>query len=142
MTTGRINQVTILNPSATPGEFAPGSPRGGGALLRGLGSTEVNPAGRAACARRRATPDDHPIAPTEFPKGRSAAGQSGRGPPYQAACAPQEEGYHRQSTPWGGYWQRRPPESVVKQWPVANHPQTPKICPLSRRPAGLQSPTA
>jgi hypothetical protein len=93
MTTGRINQVTILNagaaragakpwdPSPDPRPAAPGEGR------QKLVSTSRS-VRRALDPRRRTAPlqappvgiTGHPIAPTEFPKGWSAAGCNSFGP--------------------------------------------------------------
>ena len=71
MTTGRINQVTILNPSAEAHEQTPEE-----AGCTKEGSREAAPAARAV-ERCTGTPTPRAtdsIAPTEFPKVRSAPG--------------------------------------------------------------------
>jgi hypothetical protein len=111
-------------------------------LLRGLGHTEVRPAGRATCARHRAAPTGHPIAPTEFPKGRSAAGQSG----------PKTTVPGRMRPSGGGL---PPPVSAERRILAATSPQRrrgavargqpstdTRNVPAGQGPAGLQSPAA
>jgi hypothetical protein len=50
----------------------------GAECYKSWGTHEVNPAKRSRPRGRSLPPDDHSIAPTEFPKVRSAVGQSGR----------------------------------------------------------------
>jgi hypothetical protein len=86
MTTGRINQVTILSPRGDPGEARAGYPPKGAELVTRRGEAEPRPAVGAGCASARLAARGHSIAPTEFPKGRSAAGSiRALRPPYAAA---------------------------------------------------------
>ena len=76
MTTGRINQVTIL-PGRHPAEAraAGTTPKGGRVVGRlGAGPGTEHPAWGIPGARSRREAAGYPIAPTEFPKKRSAPG--------------------------------------------------------------------
>jgi len=111
MTTGRINQVTILNPGPRPETTRRGGPpRRGAERYKEGDPREVDPAERGGPRERRLPPTDYSIAPTEFPKGRSAARAFGSfDHPCPAACAPRVEGRDRKSTPRGGYRRKRSP---------------------------------
>lgn len=100
MTTGRINQVTILDPQAPWGARGRPTREGGLELLLGRSAPE-DALGQGHPARRtRGAAGDHSIAPTEFPKRQSAAGGNrAKRPPYAAACAPQVEVTRPQSRP-------------------------------------------
>ena len=97
MTTGRINQVTILSagargPRRHPARAGQSSSLTGGARPPTGGSLE-----RAAQG-----PAGHPIAPTEFPKGPSTAPRSSAGAlPQGVIWAPQGEGTFRRTSPRG-----------------------------------------
>lgn len=110
MTTGRINQVTILNPGTHPKMARRGGPPRGAECYRVGEPHEVVPAKRGGPRGRGLPPGGYSIAPTEFPKEtvrRRAFGSLDH--PCQAACAPRVEGRDHQSTPRGGYWRRRSP---------------------------------
>src|SRR5207248_8107686 len=72
MTTGRINQVTILNPTRNRAGHLPEGRRSL-SLPKGMNTAKPYP----ATGTLPPTGEEHPatdsIAPTEFPKGRSAA---------------------------------------------------------------------
>jgi hypothetical protein len=70
MTTGRINQVTILTPPAIRLLARPLN-RGRVVSKQG-GATRQSPTLRSQEQQLQLVPQDHPIAPTEFPKGWSA----------------------------------------------------------------------
>jgi hypothetical protein len=79
MTTGRINQVTILKPAEGPRRAPRGRPPpvltgGGGVVVRSERRT-ARPGARdiGALSAHASGARGHPIAPAEFPKGRSAA---------------------------------------------------------------------
>ena len=106
MTTGRINQVTILSgrpePNATP---------------RGRQSCYSE---KAVCTAARGTPEQgytglahYPIAPTEFPTGQSAT-LTARVLGTVAACnmCPAGGGYRSQVTSEDGYLLRLTPECL------------------------------
>ena len=98
MTTGRINQVTILNAG---GAQAAATPRGAGQSSSLRGARGPRPAGYPGAMLHRALPG-HPIAPTEFPKGPSTAPRSSAGAPSQGVIsAPQEEDTVRRTTSRG-----------------------------------------
>jgi hypothetical protein len=145
MTTGRINQVAILS-------FRAGPPAGGGNVagksarrrpgtsLRGWG-----PRARAAaaeCQRQlRGVRRAHSIAPTEFSKGRSAAGSSrAAGASVRRDMRPSEGGYPSPAAPWGSNRMGPSPENLAERWPSASGPQTPSFASWPRGPAGLRSP--
>jgi len=74
MTTGRINQVTILNRLRMCRYGAETPPRrAAGVLLLGRGAPEGVPGLQDQTRKTREEPAGHSIAPTEFPKVRSAA---------------------------------------------------------------------
>ena len=76
--------------------------------------------------RLRRVPWHDPIAPTVFPKGRSAARPIGRQAPSQGvACDPQEEvAVSRSRTRRVPAW-ACPQMSSGERWPSASNPQTP-----------------
>ena len=76
MTTGRINQVAIVTAQVVSGEpSCRGLPKGRPESLRGQGGRPGPTArsGKTSGAKAAGDPSDHPIAPTESPKKRSAA---------------------------------------------------------------------
>jgi hypothetical protein len=111
-----------------------GAPEGAELRYERLGNAEANPARTATCAGREAARPDHPIAPTEFPKGRSAGGYSGAMPPYHTASAPQEEVYRRQSRPRAATGGDVPPKALV--WPASQRPAAHKPTKGAREPGG------
>jgi hypothetical protein len=128
MTTGRINQVTILRPphaaqqqpaGTKPAQRRPwngpedvcykeGAPARSGAGTRPGALSELD---SPAAAPKMG----HPIAPTVFPKERSAVDAAERlaSRPQSAACALPVEETRPQSTPKGGYWLGRAPEDLA-----------------------------
>lgn len=97
MTTGRINQVTILSPDAAREGWAPEIPPEGRSCYERRGTHEVDPAKRGGKRGRDLPPGGYSIAPTEFPKVRSAVEQSGhKDRPCYTAYAPQVEGCNHQ----------------------------------------------
>ena len=117
MTTGRINQVTILKPWKVPRGTRPGDPPRGVEFGYEEGAPpRWYPAIGARNARRSRAAAGYSIAPTEFPKGRSAAEVIRlREPPNTAASALQVEGTTPQITPKGGYWFGPSPENLVER---------------------------
>ncbi len=95
MTTGRINQVTILTggPRASPRPAVKQAEQFT-ELGRAQGTTRL--AGHPE-QRLQQAPTNHPIAPTEFPKERSTTRRLGRQAPLRGVIsAPQEEDtFHR-----------------------------------------------
>ena len=127
MTTGRINQVTILTPEAR----RPARTRGAhpGLIPRRRDRSSQHRKGQDRSHRpisgehapaKGAAPRDHPIAPTEFPEARSAPELDGfplRNDRETAACAPQEEDAGGRSRPGStpdGYQLRLTPRNLVK----------------------------
>ena len=97
MTTGRINQVTILNPGTRPEGSAPKEPpEGSGTLLQELGNTEVNPAKRVPTRGRTRHHKAIQLPPLSSPKDGPPWSNRARRPPYLTAYAPQVEGYRHQ----------------------------------------------
>jgi len=93
MTTGRINQVTILRVAATAGT----QPPKGGREFTERGSYDPS---EQAPERAATGPASYPIAPTEFPKGLSTTRRSDAGASSQGAIwAPQEGDTFRGPTP-------------------------------------------
>jgi len=87
-----------------------------------LGAEATDPVGLAA----RLALGGHPIAPTEFPKGRSSAGGPGPDGLRPAAIyAPREGGTLRRSRPETATCPGLPPSFFVHRSPSANRPQTP-----------------
>jgi hypothetical protein len=72
MTTGRINQVTILSVPGIEDAAGATTRRGGRKFQAGDGPRRHVPAGRFPEQRLRRVPTGYPFAPTEFPKRRSA----------------------------------------------------------------------
>lgn len=96
MTTGRINQVTILNAADAPRRHP--ARAGQSSTLRGGEAPDRRSPERCSQGLR-----GHPIAPTEFPKGPSTAPRSSAGAlPQGAIWAPQGEGAFRRTSPPGG----------------------------------------
>ena len=142
MTTGRINQVAIVSPAtpaAKPG--AGGGPRGGApgdARGRGPGShLGARPGGSAGAEARRRAPTGHPIAPTGFPKGRSAPRLlRGRKPkPADRSIRPPRGGRQPPITPGGGYRLRRAPKCLTDN---ASHRPTVHKLPQHLQGIGLR----
>ena len=145
MTTGRINQVTILNPARARRTERP--PGGGGTfalpLQEGRRPRAATQPKAPVAQNATGPPTTDSIAPTEFPRARSAAGEIGpRGPPNSAAYAPQEEKTRPPVTPvravTGGGQPRRP-DGKGSAWPSAHRSH--ESCLLTRGPAGLRFPT-
>ena len=118
MTTGRINQVTILDGQTSP------SPRGEGSVVarrteaarvvrrKGVAPRERRPRPRVRLGREPASPaPGHPIAPTEFPKARSVQGHG---------CSPQGPAGPRHTHP-------------KRRLPVAGHVPVEERLPVYRR---------
>jgi len=124
MTTGRINQVTILTggPEASP---RPAAKRAEQFTEKGRAQGTTQLAGDPE-QRLQQAPTNHPIAPTEFPKGRSTALKLGRQAPSQGVIlAPQEEDtFHRSRQRRIPAW-AYPQMSYREVWPSASNPQTP-----------------
>ena len=74
MTTGRINQVTILNPAPEWGE---GGPRRGGVKRYRMAWASRSPPSRHLAPQREDLTATDSIAPTEFPRGQAATGGIG-----------------------------------------------------------------
>jgi hypothetical protein len=71
MTTGRINQVTIL--TAGDGATRRDPPEEGGqSSSPEVGRTATSPGPEVPRAKATQVPPGHPVSPTEFPRGRSA----------------------------------------------------------------------
>ena len=142
MTTGRINQVTILNPSASPGEFAPGSPPRGAELVTRVGTRRSGPSRAGHQRETRATPKGYPCAPTEFPKGRSAAGQSGPKTTVPGRMRPSGGGVPPPVNAGGRILAATSPQrrrgAVARGQPSTDT----RNVPAGRGPAGLRSPAA
>ena len=117
MTTGRINQVTILTGPLSPrGSSGRERPEGRTGLLQSRSGSRPRSAWTCPCADP--TPEHatgHPIAPTEFPKAWSAADaevQARRRDPH-CDMHTSRGGYQPPVTPEGGYELRLTPECVV-----------------------------
>jgi len=111
MTTGRINQVTILSPDAAREGWAPEIPPKGRSCYKDWGTHEVDPAKRDRKRGRDLPPGGYSIAPTEFPKVRSAVGQSGPKTVHATPHTPLRWRYAiTKSAPEGGYWRERSPQ--------------------------------
>jgi len=137
MTTGRINQVTILRPARAArqpaGTRRPQDSLGARkVLLQGrecLRTVAQTPSpGRRASEACRQPPMDHPIAPTEFPKERSAVDAAERleSRLQFTACALLVEGTHPLSTPGGGYRFGPTPKDLAWVMASSQSPTDPK----------------
>jgi hypothetical protein len=94
MTTGRINQVTIVPRASEEGRDL-GEPRENCTLIRVRTPSVQDPG-----ARLQQGPLRYPIAPTEFPTGRSVAlAFQGEAPSNRVTYTPQEEDTVCQSRP-------------------------------------------
>jgi len=130
MTTGRINQVTIVGTprEKRPAEFGRERPRAAthpegqnGWLEEAPGRNPESPTEREPRPGQKARgrePRGHPFAPTEFPRGPSTAGALG--PEAFARCdmGPQGGGFQRPITPEGGYGPRLAPEFLVRMMAI------------------------
>jgi hypothetical protein len=85
----------------------------------------------------------HPIAPTEFPKRRSAveAAKKLASRSQSTAYALPVEGTRPQSTPEGGYWLEPTPKDLAWVMASSQSPTDPK-CARWRAPTGLRLPCA
>jgi hypothetical protein len=142
MTTGRINQVTILNPRAKRRDTAPKD-----------GGCERYHAGRATKVRAQPRPSKAPkeprrpttdsVAPTEFPKGQAAAG--GIGPesrqPSPHVSLKRRRPARGSSRLTGCYPPRPTPEHLLTDHSEANNPQTQKGA-CCHKTTGLLIPSA
>ena len=141
MTTGRINQITILIRGAPPGRARQGEPPVGGGALQGRGAHRgVHPAARDGPRGRGSTPSNHSIAPTEFSRGRSAARRSGLSTTTLGSMCPQEGGLRSPVSA-----RRRIPARALPPRPsrtvASSQPSTePRKVPASAGPAGLRFP--
>ena len=125
MTTGRINQVTILSPGAAV-RRGPGlpPPRGSGGALRELGTAEADPAGQDHRAGRGGRRPTIQLPPLSSPKGGPPGGyrvddhQATRHAPlrWRVTAA--------RSTPLGGYWQRHSPRRPWLRIVASSQPST------------------
>ena len=142
MTTGRINQVTILNPEAPPKSCTREAPAKGRNFVTRNGEHRSEP-GQAGCLRERKqhrlTIQLPPLSsPKDGPR-QSIRVDNHRTRPHAPLRRRFTTAKSRREADTGG---DVPPKGVVKQWLLTNHPQTPKICLLTRGPTGLQSPAA
>src|ERR1700722_3954627 len=94
MTTGRINQVTILNATASAGRE---TPLGGAEQFAERGGT---PAGRDPVASYAGLPAIH-LPPLSFPRRCPPHGGQGLGPVAECGIGPSRGGYRPQSTSRG-----------------------------------------
>jgi len=125
MTTGRINQVTILNQAAPPGRTRPGSPPHGGWSVTGKGARGRAPSrkGRPAFAgRRRATIQ---LPPLSLPRERSAAERSGLSTSTPGGIRTSDGQTQSPVTLKAVTDECTPAEGLVEQWLLTNHPQAP-----------------
>ena len=120
MTTGRINQVTILTgQAAAPKGDGPGEPPGrrSGLVKRsGARPKPVHPARETPEAEAQGISIGHPIAPTEFPRGWSAHSMWGfatRNAGPLCGIHALEGGYQPPVTPGDGYELRLTPECLT-----------------------------
>ena len=117
MTTGRINQVTILTGPLSPrGSSGRERPEGRTGLLQSRSGSRPRSAWTYPCADP--TPEHatgHPIAPTEFPKVWSAADaeMQARKPDPHCNIHTSRGGYQPPVTPGSGYRLRLTPKCVV-----------------------------
>ena len=137
MTTGRINQVTILNPGAHPERTRRGGPpKGGAECYRGGEHARWTQPRGAACADAGCRQSTIQLPPLSFPRGGPPQGIRVFRPPCQAACALQVEGHDHQSTPRGGYWRRHSPLGSNRTVAIG-HPSTDPER-VAYRPGGRQ----
>jgi hypothetical protein len=118
MTTGRINQVTIVvGPGGRPAKgFVPGPRAREGRVVKRKGRRGARSQGPAPRRLARGSgPGDHPCAPTEIPQGpvRRRAGPAAR-PSRTETWDPKVEDARRPVTPEGGYGPRLAPEWFVE----------------------------
>jgi len=141
MTTGRINQVTILNRRRSEG--AP-SPEGGGCERYREGRTATDRTSSRGHQELQRSPDAaRPIQlpPLSSPEGRPRREVSGTKPPTFAACTPQEEEARGGSSLFTGrYLPGLTPERLLKDDSEANNPQT-RNGACRRKTTGLQIPS-
>ena len=141
MTTGRINQVTILTarlgPRPEPRELRPRAERV--AAWFGV-QPQLNPWTRGSRDRDQREPSVHPIAPAEFPKRRSAIDVGIRDPEGRPTLRHTPLGWR---TPAAHHVRRRlqalvdPRKHRYWWWPTAKDPQTPSE--PTGRAMGLQA---
>jgi hypothetical protein len=125
MTTGRINQVTILIQAAPLGGHGREAPLAGGGALQGRGARGRAPSrkGRPAFAgRRRATIQ---LPPLSLPRERSAAERSGLSTSTPGSIRTSDGQTQSPVTLKAVTDECTPAEGLVEQWLLTNHPQAP-----------------
>ena len=126
MTTGRINQVTILSPSTEMHEQTPAK----GASFTEQGDAEALQVAALSGPGAPAVQATDSIAPTEFPKGWSATSHAGCCHRYiSAACIPQEEKISASSRTCVRKLSKTVPEDLVNSW-QSQQSTDPKESPL------------
>ena len=104
MTTGRINQVTVLNPHAERAQETPQGGRSSSATMRQRDTKGAPSHGHCTLATRGQQHMTDSIAPTEFPRGRSAARVMGReATTLRCMRPPSGGGPQKINTPKSGY---------------------------------------
>jgi len=110
----------------------------GGCRSDSLKSSHPNPQDPRSQATQ--VPEGHPIAPTKFPKKRSAAQLIQRQALSQSATyASQEEDTFDQSRPEDGYWLGLTPECLMNN--ASHRPVIHRLHPSLPQVTGLQAPS-
>ncbi len=129
MTTGRINQVTIVHQSAEAQWL---SPRRGRLYQEGDRRSNPNHLPRMRAGRNRCRRPIH-LPPLSSPSGGPQPCDRVFRPPRQAAYTTQEEGCDRQSAPGGGYRRKHSPQGTGRTVAI-NQPSTdPRKVPTDPR---------
>jgi hypothetical protein len=138
MTTGRINQVTIVNPSAEANEQ---TPRRRPWCTGRKGEAEATPSRKhQECARHPSHERPIQLPPLSSPScGPRRVAFGYYTVYYTVTCAPQEERTRAKSTRKRGYLTEPSPKIWWNVW-QSQRSTDPKCCPLIERPAGLQFP--
>jgi hypothetical protein len=138
MTTGRINQVTIVDSNAEANERTPRREPG---CTKWKGEAEASPSRKhQRCARHLSHERPIQLPPLSSPScGPRRVALGYYTAYYPVTYAPQEEKTRAKSTRKRGYLTEPSPKIWWNDW-QSQRSTDPKCCPLIKRPTGLQFP--
>jgi hypothetical protein len=141
MTTGRINQVTILNRGAPPGRTSQGGPPRGAERYRvGERTRRTRPGGTARADAGRHPPAIH-LPPLSSPRGGPRPKRWGLSTATPGSMRPSGGGSRSPSQrPEADTDESTPPKGLAEQWLLTNHPQTPLKVPADPGASGTSVP--
>jgi hypothetical protein len=130
MTTGRINQITIVRRGWPTGAL------GAGEIVQVTGGARGH--ARAALQARPSAPSGHPLSPSKFPRAPSTAPR----PSGPCSLGAPGGGPYGGLQPFGVRLPGLPPAAPWCAWPSASHPQSPSgggAAVARRPPPGIPS---